>query len=505
MYKTIGQLMRKRAEYAGNKAAFQEVDHSITYMELQSESEKIATAISRFQIRNQPVVIYLDKGIACVSCMLGIMTSGNFYTVLDIAMPADRIQSIHDTLQSAILVTDEKHLHKAKQLNGFKEILVYEELIKGEADPTLLQTIEQCMIDTDPAYALFTSGSTGIPKGTIVSHRAVLSYAQWVCETFAVDRNTIFGNQTPFYFSMSVLDIYATIYGQATLCIIPKMYFSFPAKLIQYLNEKKINTIYWVPSALCIVANLNTFESIVPAYLKNILFAGEVMPTKQLNIWRRYLPNALYANLYGPTEVCDICTYYIVNREFQDDEPLPIGRACNNCDVFLLNEENKEAKQGEEGELCVRGSFLANGYYNNQKKSDEVFVSNPLQPHYREMIYRTGDIARYNKFHELMYVSRKDYQIKHMGYRIELGEIEYAFQSMDGMIGAVCIYHEEKQEIVCFYQSNTLEEQDIKERAKQKLPRYMWPNVICKVDGIPHNANGKIDRAGIKKQYKEEH
>lgn len=505
MYKTIGQLMKKRAENAGGKAAFQEVNRSITYRELQSESEKIATAISRFQIRNQPVVIYLDKGIACVSCMLGIMTSGNFYTVLDIAMPADRIQSIHVTLQSVILVTDEKHLHKAKQLKGFKEILVYEELIKGQADHASLQTIERCMIDTDPAYALFTSGSTGIPKGTVVSHRAVLSYAQWVCETFTVDKNTIFGNQTPFYFSMSVLDIYATIYGQATLCIIPKMYFSFPAKLIQYLNEKKINTIYWVPSALCIVANLNTFESIVPSYLATILFAGEVMPTKQLNIWRRYLPNALYANLYGPTEVCDICTYYIVDREFQDDEPLPIGTACNNCDVFLLNNENKEAKQGEEGELCVRGSFLANGYYNNQKKSDEVFVPNPLQPHYREMIYRTGDIARYNKFHELMYVSRKDYQIKHMGYRIELGEIEYAFQSMDGMTGTVCIYHEEKQEIVCFYQSNTLEEHDVKERAKQKLPRYMWPNVIYKVERIPHNANGKIDRAGIKKQYKEEH
>ena len=157
------------------------------------------------------------------------------------------------------------------------------------------------------------------------------------------------------------LDIYATLLSGASLYLLPKLYFSFPAKLLDCMIQNKINTIYWVPSALGIVANLKGLEVLPPKDVKKVLFAGEVMPTKILNIWRRHLPDALYANLYGPTEVTDICTYYIVNRDFADDEALPIGNACNNCDVIVLKEDGTQAKGDEAGELCVRGSFLANG------------------------------------------------------------------------------------------------------------------------------------------------
>ena len=504
MIKTIVQLLEQRAATHSDHVAFREVKRDITYHEIWKETQAMASALAMYQKRNEPVVIYLDKGIACLSSMFAVMASGNFYTVLDVAMPSERIQSIFDTLEPFVLLTDEKGARKAGELGFTKDILIYEELKQKEINEEVLRKIDRTMIDTDPAYALFTSGSTGVPKGTIVSHRSVLSYAAWVCETFGIDEHTVFGNQTPFYFSMSVLDIYATLYSGATLCILPKMYFSFPAKLIQYLNEVQVNTIYWVPSALCIVANLKTLDAVLPQYLEKVLFAGEVMPMKQLNIWRSHLPNLLYANLYGPTEVTDICTYYVVNREFSDEESLPIGVPCNNCDVFLLKEDATRAADDEEGELCVRGSFLANGYYNNPQKSAEVFTQNPLQPHYHEMIYHTGDLARYNEYGELMYISRKDHQIKHMGYRIELGEIEHAFLNMEGMISAACIYDDKKQEIVCFYQSTKLTASDLSERAKQKLPRYMWPAVILQVKKIPHNANGKIDRVQLKKQYMEE-
>lgn len=228
------------------------------------------------------------------------------------------------------------------------------------------------------------------------------------------------------------------------------------------------------------------------------------MPTKQLNIWRKHIPDALYANLYGPTEITDICTYYVVDREISDRESLPIGRACDNCNVIIIKEDGTEAKKGEEGELCVRGSFLAMGYYNNPEKTQSVFVQNPLNPYYPELIYKTGDIVKYNEKDEIIYMSRKDFQIKHMGYRIELGEIETAINSIDGIIACAAVYNIEKSRIVLFYQSNELDQKNILEKSSNMLPKYMQPNDLIQLEKMPYNANGKIDRVALKNKLKEE-
>ena len=364
--------------------------------------------------------------------------------------------------------------------------------------------IREKQIDTDILYVLFTSGSTGNPKGVVLSHKAVISYISWFTETFNINPETILGNQTPFYFSMSVSDIFSTIYSGATMCIIPKMYFSFPIKLIQYLNENKVNTIYWVPSAYGIVANLGIFENIKPEYLKKALFAGEVMPMKILNLWRKNLPDVQYANLFGPTETTDICTYYIVDRKFRNNESLPIGKACNNCGVLIIKDDGKEAKKGEEGELCIRGSFLANGYYNNLEKTKEVFVQNPLNTIFPEIIYKTGDIVKYNKNNELIYISRKDFQIKHMGYRIELGEIEKAVYDIEYILLCACIYNVKTSHIVLYYQSNKVTIDEIFTKLKKKVPNYMMPNEVIKLDKMPINSNGKIDRKKLKELNEKE-
>ncbi len=302
---------------------------------------------------------------------------------------------------------------------------------------------------------------------------------------------------------MSVSDIYSTIMSGATFNIIPKINFSFPMNLIKYLNEHKINTIYWVPSALSIVANLNTFEYILPKYLKKVLFAGEVMTMPQLNIWRKYLPNIMYANLFGPTETTDICTYYVVNRKFKDNETLPIGVACENAQILLVTDEGKEAKDGEVGELYVRSSFVGNGYFNNQEKTQAAFVQNPLNKNYPEMVYKTGDIGKYNKYGEIEYLGRKDFQIKHMGYRIELGEIETNINALKGLTISACIYDTVDKQIVLFYESQTLNDEDVVNFANKKLLHYMRPNKIIKLDKMPHNANGKIDRVKLKEIYEE--
>lgn len=223
------------------------------------------------------------------------------------------------------------------------------------------------------------------------------------------------------------------------------------------------------------------------------------MPNKQLNIWRKFYPNLLYANLYGPTEITDVCAYYIVNREFEDDEPLPIGKACKNTQILVLNEENALVKEGEIGELCVRGSCLSLGYYKDFEKTDNVFVQNPLNKCFYDTIYKTGDLVRYNELGELIYVCRKDFQIKHQGHRIELGEIETAASSIDEVYQCCALYDDLQKKIVLFYVGGeNLTEKEIYTQMMKKVPKYMMPGVIHRMEKFPLNINGKIDRVKLK-------
>lgn len=498
MKNILEYIENSASEYPG-KTVFADHESSITYEQLLRNSKSIGTALSQINKRNCPIAVYLDKSIKTPCAMFGITYSGNFYIIIDSEMPVERINKIFSTLSPAAIITDEAHLDNAAQLTASCSIFMYDSAVNTEIDEEALTRIRNKQIDTDPLYALYTSGSTGMPKGAVLSHRNVIAYTQWFTETFNINSETVFGNQTPFYFSMSVSDVYSTIKCGATLCIIPKACFSFPINLIKFLNEHKVNTIYWVPSAISIVANLKLFKYAKPEYLNKVLFAGEVMPTKQLNYWINNLDkNILFANLYGPTETTDICTYYVVDRPFRDDEPLPIGRHCDNCDVMIINDNNELAKPGEEGELYVRGSFVAYGYYGNDEKTKDAFVQNPLHSYYPEIVYKTGDLVKENDKGEIMYITRKDFQIKRMGYRVELGEIETAASSIENIEEVVCIFDKAKDKIILVYQGKKLTSEDILKYIKSKVPAYMVPDRIEKITLMPHNQNGKIDRKAVK-------
>ena len=492
----------EKSEYEfPDKIAFSDNKYELTYHELANAARSIGSFLIEKIGTRKAVVVYMEKDARNIATFMGAAYAGCFYVPLDAQMPMERINIILKTLQPAAVIYDEKTEKFLSLMETECTKVLYDEIYMLPQDKEKLEIARRQMIDTDPLYILFTSGSTGIPKGVIVCHRSVIDYADWVVKTFELNENTVFGNQTPFYFSMSVLDIFATIRSSATLHIIPKMLFSFPVKLLELLKEKEINTIYWVPSALSIVANLGALDVIQLPNLKKILFAGETMPTKQLNIWRRHVPDATYANLFGPTEITDIGIYYVVDREFSDDEPIPIGVQCDNVDALVVDEHGKFVEEcGKIGELLIRGSFLACGYYNNPEKTKEVFIQNPLNNSYPETVYCTGDLVYWNENGELVYASRKDFQIKHMGNRIELGEIENAMSALDGVDMCCCLYNEETDEIVAVYTGN-LEVKKLSQLLKKKLPRYMIPNVCYNRKGMPLNMNGKIDRKKLKTDY----
>ena len=484
-----------------NKIAIDDHVVAVSFLELAEISDKIAAAIvSENSILRSPIAVFMPKNSWAILSFIGIFKSGNFYVPLDIKSPIKRISKILRTLNAACIITDAKHKEQLIQLGYLGTIIVIEEAIANSVskeDLEKLNEVSRQVIDLDPIYAIFTSGSTGNPKGVLISHKGVFDFIEWAIETYSISEKDVIGNQVPFYFDVSTLDIYSMLVAGATLHVIPEDRFTFPIKLIEYVNEHEINFVIWVPSVLNSVSNFDAFATIKPKALNKVLFAGEVMTNKHLNYWRKNLPNALYSNLYGPTETTVIATYYIVNRAFENNESLPIGKACKNIETLILTEEGTLVNKGELGELCVRGSSLAFGYYNDMEKTKLAFVQNPLHNLYTDIIYKTGDLVSENEDGEILFVGRKDSQIKHMGYRIELGEIETAILGVEGVHNTCVLYDDVKKKMVAFFianKSNT----EIRKALIHTLPKYMIPTKWIQKEIFPLNANGKINRLELK-------
>lgn len=493
MARIITDYLDRSAALFPKKDAYIDQDKTITFGKLQEQAWMLGMNLIRKELFRQPIAVFLDKGIDCIVSFMGIAYSGNFYTVIDTRMPQTRIERIINTFQPKVILTDHAHKEYADRFGMGADIVCIEDTRKEIIDKEQLRATQGKIIDTDVLYVLFTSGSTGNPKGVIIGHRSVIDYIDWASDTFGFNEYNIFGNQAPFYFDNSVLDIYSTMRNGSTMHILPQKMFAFPVMLLDYICEHQINTVFFVPTVLVRIANLDLLDRCDVSSLKQVLFAGEVMPAKQLNMWIRALPDTLFANLYGPTEITVDCTYYIVDRVLTDDEPVPIGKACLNSDILVLNGNDELCRAGEKGELCVRGSSLSYGYYNNPEKTKEVFVQNPLNQAYYERIYRTGDLVHYNSDGELIYDGRKDYQIKHLGHRIELGEIETAASSMDGIQQCCCLHEKEKDVIVLVY-SGSADKKELKKALMELLPDYMIPNACFQVSEMPVTLNGKIDR-----------
>ena len=505
--KNVLEYLEQSAKMYPDKIAVKDAACSYTYEQLQNKAKCIGACLAKQTTPRHPVCVFADKSADTLAVFFGIVYAGCFYTLVDPSFPEARIQSMLSVLQPDVIVDGSDASEKLTACGYTENVVRMETLTQGMdsectgSDENQLQQIRESMIDTDPLYCNFTSGSTGTPKGVLVAHRSVLEFIDRFTEIFDITEADVIGNQAPFDFDVSVKDIYSGLFTGARVEIVPTAYFTNPTKLMDFLCDRGVTLMVWAVSALCFLTTMNALAYKTPTTLRAILFSGEVMPIKHLHKLQKYLPDVQYVNLYGPTEITCNCTYYVVDREFAENESLPIGVPFKNERILLLTPDGGEAvKPGEIGELCVSGTSVALGYYKDAERTAASFTQNPLNHAYIEPIYRTGDLVRVNERGEMVYVSRKDFQIKHMGHRIELSEIEVQMTAVPGVERALCAYLADKGKILAFY-TGEADKAAITGALREILPGYMIPNLFMQVDAMPLNKNGKIDRAALLSQY----
>lgn len=492
--KNILQYLESTENRNSNKLAIIEEENKITYFELLKKSKSVGSALCKYVKPKMPVAVFMEKGINAIYSFFGTVYSGCFYILLNPELPQARLQKILEVANIKIVVTDEKNCEIANNLSENLTVLKIEDIQNDNIDESKLEEIRKKSLDIDPLYANFTSGSTGEPKGVLVSHKSVIDFINVFTNQFDINESDIIANQAPFDFDVSVKDIYSSIKTGATLLIVPKKLFSAPAKLLDYICDNNATTLIWAVSALCLITTFHGLDYKVPESVNKVLFSGEVMPIKHIKQWIEHLPDAKFVNLYGPTEITCNCTYHVVDKELNYEKQIPIGKPFDNEDVFLLDDTNKIITEKEKtGEICVRGTTLALGYYNNKEQTNKSFVQNPLNSSYLDVIYRTGDLGYIGENDEFYFSGRKDFQIKHMGHRIELEEIELEINKLEKIKRVCCVYDNEKNKLYAFY-IGEIDKKELRESLSKKLPIFMIPNVLKQIDIFPLNKNGKIDR-----------
>ena len=463
-----------------------------TFARLGDGSDRLASCLIRQGVQpGQPVGVVARRSAAVVALFLAVLKAGGFYVPLD---PDWKLEKLAHVCANAGLQLVLDTQTPGPLPDGVTALVCGQAEWEALADAAALAAIAARLRPENPLYLIYTSGSTGVPKGVLKTHGAMQSYIAAFTARYPATPADALGNQTPFFFDASAKDLYWMLHDGCRLEVLDTGLFSQPYHLIEYLNDRHITLISWVPSALVIVSQLDTFADILPNYLRAVFFIGEVFPMKHFLIWQNALPGVKFVNLYGQSELAGACCYYEVDRAFTPDDTLPIGRPFANAEVFLLDGDRGVTEPGQIGEIGIVSPALAAGYFGDAEKTAAAFGT--FCDHGRTLrLFRTGDMARYTPEGLLVFAARCDAQIKHMGYRIELGEIEAAANSLPEITGCACLYDTAKNRIVLFCTvQDGATKASLRKALREKLSTYMIPSKIEILPQLPRNANGKTDR-----------
>ena len=494
-----------------NRVAVIDGERRISFAELDLKTRQLAKVIvDTCHCKNRPVAMFMPKCIESAQADLAITYSGNAYMNLDVKNPAERLGNIFALIQPAAVITKSKFKDIIEPIASANNTLIIniDDISTEAAVPSheeLLTRISD-LIDTDPYCIINTSGSTGTPKGVVLNHKSFIDFMAQTFDEYGFTENDVIGSLSPVVFDIWSYELCLLQGKGSSIVVIPDTWSAFPVKILQLMQEQKVSYIFWVPTIMVNIANMGLLQQIPMPDLRLCWFAGEVFPTKQFNIWRHNLPQTTFANFYGPIEITLDCVYYTIDREIADDEPIPIGKPFRNTAILILDEENNNVTgPNKEGELCIRGTSLAMGYYNNPEKTAAAFVQNPLNHSYPETIYRTGDLVFINERGEMVFKGRRDSLIKHMGYRIELGEIEHVIINTLKLVKNGCVvYNHQRKEITLYYEAEQeLTAADFRKSIGNSLPKYMIPVIYHYLSELKRNTNGKIDRLYYSKLVEE--
>lgn len=470
-----------------------------------------AAAISRKIHESVPgkgaiVAVYLPKCVEVTVSDFAILMAGHGFMNLDVHTPTERIAEILKNVEPPVILTDAKGVQALGTLEQtWTTVDVMNiEIEEGSVPEDRWHYYGHRMIDADPFCIINTSGSTGTPKSVVTPFRAFHNFALWTIETYHLQQDIeVSASVAPIFFDAFVVEILLMATIGLTQTLIPDSYKMFPAKILQVVQDRKTTWFYWVPTALVNIANAGILNKFNLSSLRVAWSIGEICPPKQIVQWMRACPNAQFVNLYGPMEVTVVCTHYEIPKDWDEQRPIPIGKPIDNYDVALLREDGTRIdRPGEEGEICVRGSILAFGYYALPEKTHGVFRQVPWNTKYDETMYHTGDYGSYDAEGNILFAGRRDSLVKHSGYRIELAEIEHAVVNTAALARNACVvYDHQAREIVLFYEADTdLDMGMVRRELSKYLPKYMLPTRLHRMKALPRGGTGKIDRALLNRQ-----
>lgn len=514
--------LRTRSFKNGEQTALTYKNEHISYGELESVSNRLAGLLIKSGLKpGSRVGLYMEKRPKAISAMHGVSKAGGIYVPLDTQSPASRVSKIIKSSKLSLILVD----HQSQQ--SFQEIQKLNSYIKNipwawwsekpiqpvyDKPPRFFYSDINAETDTShqvirsedsAAHILFTSGSTGQPKGVVITHKNINSFISWATTHFDMKPGERVSCHSPLHFDLSTFDIYGAFASGSHLFLVPADINVNPKKLADFIMDNQLDQWFSVPSVLNYMAR---FRAIPPGgfpNLKRLIWCGEVFPVPALQYWMKNLPDTMFTNLYGPTEATIASSYYTVPDVPADDEEIPIGTACAGEKLLVLDENCKSVKKGEKGDLYIAGCGLSPGYWQDVEKTNSAFIWYTDEFGEQERIYKTGDLASFHENGLTYFHGRSDYQIKSRGYRIELGEIETAL-GHNNLLREYAVVPVKKEgfegtAIGCAYvgkngQDNGAIPPALKKILINKIPGYMIPHYWREFKKLPRNGNGKIDR-----------